>query len=105
MIFSLTKNGKKCTVFPMSKTLEKQIDENGFIVQHLQRSMLTAVQTPQGFKFSELLECHKKAIQDNKEYTDDTEIWGKYQGNVKVVPGDVGNIKITYPEDLKKLKD
>jgi len=82
---------------------QKQIDENGFIVQHLQRSLLTSVQTPQGFKFAELLECHKKALQDNKEYTDDTEIWGKYAGNVKVVPGDVCNIKITYPEDLKKL--
>jgi 2-C-methyl-D-erythritol 4-phosphate cytidylyltransferase len=51
-----------------------------------------------------LLQAHKKAIQDNKEYTDDTEIWGKYCGNVKVVSGDINNIKITYNKDLDKLK-
>lgn len=82
---------------------QKQIDENGFIVSHLQRSHLTAVQTPQTFKFIQLLEAHKKAMADNKEYTDDTEIWGTYVGKVKVVPGDVKNIKITYPQDLEKL--
>lgn len=82
---------------------QKEIDENGFIVKHLQRSMLTAVQTPQTFEYEKLLEAHNKAIKDNKEYTDDTEIWGTYVGKVRVVPGDVKNIKITYPEDLKKL--
>lgn len=83
---------------------QKEIDENGFIVRHLQRSHLTAVQTPQCFKFKELLQAHEKAIADNKEYTDDTEIWGIYCGAVKVVEGDVNNIKITYPADLKILE-
>ena len=39
-----------------------------------------------------------------KEYTDDTEIWGKYCGKVKVIPGESQNIKITYPKDLESLK-
>lgn len=83
---------------------QKEIDENGFITRHLQRSHLTAVQTPQCFKFEELLQAHEKAIADSKEYTDDTEIWGVYCGAVKVVEGDVNNIKITYPADLQKLE-
>lgn len=83
---------------------QKEIDSNGFITRHLERNSLSAVQTPQGFVFNPLLQAHKKAIQDNKEYTDDTEIWGKYCGNVKVVPGDINNIKITYNKDLDKLK-
>lgn len=79
---------------------QKEIDENGFIVRHLVRSTLTAVQTPQGFNFEQLYAAHKQASEDGIEYTDDTEVWGKYIGQVKVVPGAVENKKITYPGDL-----
>ena len=83
---------------------QKQIDEDGFITNHLQRASLVAVQTPQCFDFQMLLEAHKKAHQEEKEYTDDTEIWGKYCGKVKVITGENKNIKITYPKDLESLK-
>lgn len=83
---------------------QKQIDEEGFITNHLQRASLVAVQTPQCFDFQMLLEAHKKAHQEEKEYTDDTEIWGKYCGKVKVITGESKNIKITYPKDLESLK-
>lgn len=83
---------------------QKQINEDGFITNHLQRASLVAVQTPQCFDFQMLLEAHKKAHQEEKEYTDDTEIWGKYCGKVKVITGESKNIKITYPKDLESLK-
>ena len=82
---------------------QKEIDDEGFIVRHLVRSNLVAVQTPQCFKFKELLEAHGRAATDGREYTDDTEIWGEYSGRVRVTKGDVNNIKITYPSDLEKL--
>lgn len=80
----------------------KAIDQNGFIVTHLVRSSLTAIQTPQGFVFAKLFDAHKKAAADGHDYTDDSEIWGKYIGPVKLVTGDPKNIKITYPGDLEK---
>lgn len=89
---------------------QKEIDENGFIVRHLVRANLCAVQTPQNFEFARLLEAHKKAAAQieelecqgiKKEFTDDTQIWGEFCGAVKVYPGDASNIKITYPGDLK----
>ena len=83
---------------------QKEINEEGFIVRHLVRSSLCAVQTPQCFDFSKLLDAHERAALDGREYTDDTEIWGSYCGPVKVVPGEVNNIKITYPADLEKLR-
>jgi 2-C-methyl-D-erythritol 4-phosphate cytidylyltransferase/2-C-methyl-D-erythritol 4-phosphate cytidylyltransferase/2-C-methyl-D-erythritol 2,4-cyclodiphosphate synthase len=83
---------------------QKEINEEGFIVRHLVRSSLCAVQTPQCFEFSKLLAAHERAALDGREYTDDTEIWGSYCGRVKVVPGEVNNIKITYPADLEKLR-
>ena len=83
---------------------QKEIDANGFIVRHLVRSSLVSVQTPQCFRFKELLEAHGKAAADGREYTDDTEIWGAYCGPVRVTKGDINNIKITYPADLEILK-
>ncbi|MCR5289442.1 MAG: 2-C-methyl-D-erythritol 2,4-cyclodiphosphate synthase [Treponema sp.] len=79
---------------------QKEIDDHDIIIRHLQRKRLAAVETPQGFIFTPLLEAHRKAAQDNQEYTDDTEIWGKYVGSVHIVPGDSCNKKITYPEDI-----
>ena len=84
---------------------QKEINEEGFIVRHLVRSSLSAVQTPQCFEFSKLLSAHASAALDDREYTDDTEIWGAYCGLVKVVSGEVNNIKITYPADLEKLRE
>ena len=80
----------------------KEINENGFIVKHLERRLLTAIQTPQGFVYDKLLTAHKKAASDGHDYTDDSEIWGKYVGSVKLVTGDPKNIKITYPGDLQR---
>ena len=83
---------------------QKEIDEEGFVVRHLVRSSLVAVQTPQCFRYKELLEAHGRAAAVAREYTDDTEIWGEYCGRVRVTTGDVRNIKITYPADLEALK-
>ncbi len=80
---------------------QKEVDGNGRIVRHLARSSLSAVQTPQGFKFEQLLEAHRSAAYDGNEYTDDTEIWGRYVGEAYVCPGDPANRKITYKEDLR----
>ena len=85
---------------------QKVIDENGFITEHLERSKLAAVQTPQGFHFSKLLEAHRRIAEEAatqkiaREYTDDTEIWQKYCGKVLTVAGDPSNKKITYQEDM-----
>ena len=81
----------------------KQINNEGFIVKHLERNLLTAIQTPQGFVFEKLYEAHKKAAADGHDYTDDSEIWGKYAGTVKLVEGDINNKKITYPGDLERV--
>lgn len=79
---------------------EKEIDPSGKIIRHLDRSRIICVQTPQGFRFRELLAAHEKAAGDSRTYTDDTEIWGTYAGDVYKTEGDRENRKITYPGDL-----
>jgi len=79
---------------------QKEIDGTGKIIRHLERDRIVSVQTPQGFRLNELLEAHGKAANDGRAYTDDTEIWGRYAGEVHVCPGDRNNRKITWKGDL-----
>ncbi|MCQ2597281.1 MAG: 2-C-methyl-D-erythritol 2,4-cyclodiphosphate synthase [Treponema sp.] len=81
---------------------QKEIDDQGLVTKHLKRKNLISVQTPQIFDFENLYQAHEKASGNHYEYTDDTEIWGKYCGPVSSVKGDPANIKITYPDDYKK---
>jgi len=60
------------------------------------------VQTPQGFRAQELLEAYEKAAVQGFIGTDTAACMEKFFPDVKAVavPGDVFNIKITYPQDL-----
>jgi len=76
-----------------------------YIKTHLKRASIGLGQTPQGFKFPEILHAHIEAEkllsrQPDIEFTDDAEIWGRFAGPVAVIPGDPANKKITFPEDL-----
>ena len=91
-----------CGVSPVDT--QKEVDSQGNITKHLQRSSMVAVQTPQGFLFQPLLEAHRKAAIQNIQCTDDTEIWSKFcDTSVQVVKGSPENIKITFPGDLIKM--
>jgi len=74
--------------------------EEHFVTQHLKRAIVGLAQTPQGFKFPEILYAHEKAASVDEEFTDDAEIWDRFRGKVAVIPGENSNRKITFPEDL-----
>ena len=80
-----------------------KIVENGFVKESLDRSLLYNAQTPQCFKTSLLKECHQKALEDQREATDDAQLVEWYSNTlIKVVTGNASNIKITNPGDLPK---
>lgn len=78
----------------------KFIDSSGIIVTNLEREFTVAAQTPQGFKYTNILDSHIKALHDSSNYVDDAAIYSKYSGKVATVPGDVLNKKITYQSDM-----
>jgi len=81
----------------------KKIDADGFITEHLIRANLVSIQTPQGFSYNDILDCHKKAAQEKKAFTDDTELISMYlHKSVFVVNGEADNKKITFMADLPK---
>jgi 2-C-methyl-D-erythritol 4-phosphate cytidylyltransferase/2-C-methyl-D-erythritol 4-phosphate cytidylyltransferase/2-C-methyl-D-erythritol 2,4-cyclodiphosphate synthase len=97
---------RRSAVIPLTPLLEtpKEIGPGGFILKHLRRSNLGLAQTPQAFAFPRILRAHEQAAareaEGGWEYTDDAEIWGEFCGPVATVPGERGNRKITYREDL-----
>lgn len=90
-------------VIPLVET-PKEIDADGVITRHLPRASIVSAQTPQAFAFSEILSAHELAareeLETGREFTDDAEVWENFVGPVYTVPGDPGNKKITFPEDL-----
>ena len=71
------------------------------VSQTLDRSLLRAVQTPQGFDRAILETAHRHAIEHQIEGTDDASLVEAIGTPVTVIPGDAAAMKITTPTDLK----
>ena len=72
--------------------------ENGKITP-LNRNKIFALQTPQGFKFKELLEKHIDA--NGTKFTDDSSLFDGTSKIITYIYGNNENIKITDKSDLK----
>ncbi|MCH7781540.1 2-C-methyl-D-erythritol 4-phosphate cytidylyltransferase [candidate division KSB1 bacterium] len=72
---------------------------------YLDRKKLWQAQTPQVFRKVAIIETHKKAQSENFTSNDDATLYRKYIGDVKVVQGDITNIKITFPHDLTMAEE
>ena len=89
-----------CAPGVMPKDTIKIKNESNFSVSTPDRGSLVAIQTPQVFKFNEILECHEKIKINNIVVTDDTMVAEKYGYKVYLYEGEYTNIKVTTPEDL-----
>lgn len=89
-----------CGIGVKCKDTLKTIDNNGFISATVDREKTILIQTPQNFKYDEILAAHIRAIEDGFEATDDCMLYEKYIGRVKLAEGSYENIKLTTPEDM-----
>lgn len=81
---------------PVSDTL-KRADGN-LVTATVDRTGLWRVQTPQGFRFAEILAAHRDAA--GLELTDDAAVAERAGLAVALVDGDERNVKVTRPGDL-----
>lgn len=88
---------------PVTDTVKEVAGEQ--VVRTPDRRHLRAVQTPQAFRLSSLLYAHQKARDHNWEATDDASLLEQCGLPVSIVPGEAGNRKITYQEDLLMLQE
>ncbi len=74
--------------------------EGGWVLRTPDRRRLWAVQTPQCFRAAALLDAHERAYRERVWATDDAALLERYRYRVRVVEGELTNLKITYPSDL-----
>jgi 2-C-methyl-D-erythritol 4-phosphate cytidylyltransferase len=76
---------------------------NGWIADYPQN--LWAVQTPQVFQATWLLEAHNRSARQDFVGTDTASVVEWAGGDVLVIEGEPNNIKITTPDDLARAKE
>ena len=84
---------------PVADTLKHVAD--GAIQKTVPRDGLYRAQTPQAFHYATLLTAHRSGLIGA---TDDASLLEAAGIAVQIVPGSDDNIKLTYPEDMKRLE-
>ena len=89
------------TVIPASDTIVESVD-GSYISSIPERRMMYQGQTPQSFRAKRLRELYESLTTEEKDIlTDACKIYVLKNEPVHLVEGEVSNIKITYPHDLR----
>ena len=98
------KFGATDTVVPATDTIVES--QNGSVISNIpDRSKLYQGQTPQAFKAKLLKELYYSLTEEEKDIlTDACKIFSMKGHDVHLIDGEVHNIKITYPYDLRVAK-
>lgn len=89
------------TAVPAKDTV-KRVDESGYVAETYERRLLWLIQTPQAFRYDDILNAHIRAETEAwDEVTDDAILMEKLGIPVKIVQGSEENIKVTTPHDLE----
>lgn len=89
---------------PVSDTLKRERSGDGdrMIAETVERAGLWRAQTPQGFRFAEILAAHRAAA--GLALTDDAAVAEQAGLDVALVSGNEENVKITTEEDLDRAR-
>lgn len=91
--------GSGVVAVPVKDTIKK-VSSDSTVIDTPDRKLLWAVQTPQAFQRSLLVEAYRRAYEMGFQGTDDASLVENLGEKVKIVPGSYSNLKITTPEDL-----
>ncbi len=93
------KYGACIAAVPVKDTLK--IVRNNAIQKTLPRDQVWLAQTPQAFRYDLIVRAHETARKEQFKETDDAALVERFGGEVYLIEGELLNIKITTPEDLK----
>lgn len=82
----------------------KNVDVGGMVVGTVSRAGLFGAQTPQGFRFGDILAAHARAAEHKGQFTDDASIAEWAGMPVAIVAGEGSNVKLTTAEDLERAE-
>ncbi len=109
IITALETHPAVAVAIPATDTIFEVSEDGNFITNIPSRKRLRCAQTPQAFRIGIIREAYHKALQDKDfESTDDCGVLLRYcpETPIFIVPGEITNMKLTYPEDtflLEKL--
>lgn len=78
----------------------KRCDDDDIVKEEVSRVGLMGMQTPQAFRFRDIMNAHFEARKRGWRATDDTSLLTRMGLPIKVIDSSRDNIKITYPADL-----
>lgn len=100
-VVSSVRNGHEAVVPGLAVVdTVKQVDAGEDVVTTVDRSVLRAIQTPQGFRRELLQRAHASADLDDAPATDDAGLVERIGGRVHVIPGHEEAFKVTRPFDV-----
>lgn len=89
------------TALPVKETI-KEVNNHREVVKTYDRQRVWLVQTPQVFRYKDILAAHQEALcEEWEEASDDSLLVERMGISVKVVEGSEKNIKVTTPHDLE----
>ncbi len=87
----------------VADTLKRGVD--GFVAGTIDRADVWRAQTPQGFRFADILAAHRVAAGSSlAEFTDDTQLAERHGMRVAIVEGHEDNFKITTEADFGRAE-
>lgn len=69
------------------------------VIETLDRETLRAIQAPQVFRHDWILAAHRDCA--GADLPDDLAAAEQAGGRIRIIPGEVRNLKVTYPDDLR----
>ena len=84
----------------------KVVSDDGYASCTPDRSTLRAVQTPQAFRYQEIMEAHRQALECPEIATDDAALYEKAFGRVKLTQAENAqeNVKLTTRYDFERAE-
>ena len=95
---------KKGNALVCIKAKDTLIKGNEIVKEYLNRDEVYYVQTPQIFKYKDLLRAMNKAYKENFIGTDESILVKRMGKRVHIVEGSVFNFKITTKEDVELFR-
>ena len=97
---SASLRGSGVAAVPLKDTV-KVVTAEGRVIETPNRDAMRAVQTPQSFRYSEILAAHAAHAADSRRATDDAALIELGGEAVYLTQGSPENIKLTTPEDVE----
>ncbi|MBB6455211.1 2-C-methyl-D-erythritol 4-phosphate cytidylyltransferase/2-C-methyl-D-erythritol 4-phosphate cytidylyltransferase/2-C-methyl-D-erythritol 2,4-cyclodiphosphate synthase [Salirhabdus euzebyi] len=101
LVDQVKKTGAALLAVAVSDTIKSQKEG---VLKTLDRKYLWAAQTPQGFRYSIIMDAHEKAKQRGYNGTDDASLVEEYGYPLDIVEGSYDNFKLTTQEDVKRAE-